>query len=95
MPYGFVDRIAKLIPIELGITLDAAPGEGARTQAPVSGDEDEVRNSLDLARSLEGLTRNAGMHAGGVVIAPSVLTDFTPLYSRRRRRQRGHAVRQG
>src|SRR6202020_3227957 len=37
-------------------------------------------NLLDLARSLEGLTRNAGKHAGGVVIAPSVLTDFTPLY---------------
>ena len=42
--------------------------------------EDEVKNLIDLARSLEGLTRNAGMHAGGVVIAPSVLTDFTPLY---------------
>ena len=39
-----------------------------------------MRNLLDLARSLEGLTRNAGKHAGGVVIAPSVLTDFTPLY---------------
>ena len=42
--------------------------------------DEEVRNLLDLARSLEGLTRNAGKHAGGVVIAPSVLTDFTPLY---------------
>ena len=42
--------------------------------------EDEVRNLIDLARSLEGLTRNAGVHAGGVVIAPSVLTDFAPLY---------------
>ncbi len=42
--------------------------------------EEEVRNLIDLARSLEGLTRNAGMHAGGVVIAPSVLTDFAPLY---------------
>ncbi len=42
--------------------------------------EEEVKNLIDLARSLEGLTRNAGMHAGGVVIAPSVLTDFAPLY---------------
>ena len=39
-----------------------------------------MKNLIDLARSLEGLTRNAGKHAGGVVIAPSVLTDFTPLY---------------
>ena len=42
--------------------------------------EEEIENLIDLARSLEGLTRNAGMHAGGVVIAPSVLTDFAPLY---------------
>ena len=42
--------------------------------------EEEIKNLIDLARSLEGLTRNAGMHAGGVVIAPSVLTDFAPLY---------------
>src|SRR6202007_3318497 len=41
---------------------------------------EEIKNLIDLARSLEGLTRNAGMHAGGVVIAPSVLTDFAPLY---------------
>src|SRR5208282_1890373 len=40
----------------------------------------EVRELIDLARKLEGLARNAGTHAGGVVIAPSVLTDFTPLY---------------
>ena len=44
-----------------------------------------MRSLIDLARSLEGLTRNAGTHAGGVVIAPSMLTDFTPLYLRRRR----------
>jgi DNA polymerase-3 subunit alpha len=49
---------------------------------------------LELAMSLEGLTRNAGKHAGGVVIAPTVLTDFTPLFCEAGRR-RGHAVRQG
>jgi DNA polymerase-3 subunit alpha len=79
MSYGFVDRIAKLIPFELGITLQdalAKEPELARLYAA----EDEVRNLIDLARSLEGLTRNAGTHAGGVVIAPSALTDFAPLY---------------
>jgi len=79
MSYGFVDRIAKLIPFELGITLKDAlvkEPELARLYAA----EDEVRNLIDLACSLEGLTRNAGTHAGGVVIAPSALTDFAPLY---------------
>jgi DNA polymerase III subunit alpha len=79
MTYGYVDRIAKLIPFELGITLDAALEKEPELQRLYKS-EDEVRNLIDLARSLEGLTRNAGMHAGGVVIAPSVLTDFAPLY---------------
>jgi DNA polymerase-3 subunit alpha len=79
MSYGYVDRIAKLIPFELGITLEAALEKEPELKR-LCQDEDEVRNLIDLARSLEGLTRNAGMHAGGVVIAPSVLTDFTPLY---------------
>jgi DNA polymerase-3 subunit alpha len=79
MSYGFVDRIAKLIPFELGITLDDALGKEPELKRLYESDE-EVKNLIDLARSLEGLTRNAGMHAGGVVIAPSVLTDFAPLY---------------
>jgi DNA polymerase III subunit alpha len=79
LTYGYVDRIAKLIPFELGITLDAALEKEPELQRLYQG-EDEVKNLIDLARSLEGLTRNAGMHAGGVVIAPSVLTDFAPLY---------------
>jgi DNA polymerase-3 subunit alpha len=79
MTYGYVDRIAKLIPFELGITLDAALEREPELKRLYQA-EDEVKNLIDLARSLEGLTRNAGMHAGGVVIAPSVLTDFTPLY---------------
>src|SRR6266480_2268685 len=79
MAYGYVDRIAKLIPFELGITLDGALEKEPELKRLYQS-EDEVRNLIDLARSLEGLTRNAGMHAGGVVIAPSALTDFTPLY---------------
>ena len=78
-PYGFVDSVAKLIPFELGITLAEAlekePELARRYRA-----EDEVRDLIDLAQKLEGLARNAGTHAGGVVIAPSVLTDFSPLY---------------
>src|SRR5450631_934932 len=78
-PYGLCDRLAKLIPFELGITLADAIGKEPELKRLYQQDE-EVHNLLDLAQSLEGLTRNAGKHAGGVVIAPSVLTDFTPLY---------------
>ncbi|MEZ5499199.1 MAG: DNA polymerase III subunit alpha [Steroidobacteraceae bacterium] len=79
MSYGHVDRIAKLVPFELGITLDDALEKEPELKRLYAGD-DEVRGLIDLARSLEGLTRNAGTHAGGVVIAPSLLTDFAPLY---------------
>jgi DNA polymerase-3 subunit alpha len=79
LSYGYVDRIAKLVPFELDITLDAALEKEPELKR-LYKEDDEVRNLLDLARSLEGLTRNAGKHAGGVVIAPSVLTDFAPLY---------------
>ncbi len=77
--YGYVDRIAKLIPFEIGITLDKALEQEEELKRLYAGDA-EVRELIDLARKLEGLARNAGTHAGGVVIAPSVLTDFTPLY---------------
>ncbi len=79
LSYGFVDRIAKLVPFELGITLDDALTKEPELKR-LYDTEDEIRNLIDLARALEGLTRNAGTHAGGVVIAPSVLTDFAPLY---------------
>jgi DNA polymerase-3 subunit alpha len=78
-PFGFVDRIAKLIPNELDITLEKAL-EKEPELARLNRDEEEVRMLLELAMKLEGLTRNAGKHAGGVVIAPSLLTDFTPLF---------------
>ena len=77
--YGWVDRIAKLIPFELEMTLDKALAQEEELRKLYDSDE-EVRELIDLARSLEGLTANAGMHAGGVVIAPSVLTDFAPLF---------------
>lgn len=78
-PYGFVDRIAKLIPFELGMTLDKAL-EDSEDLLKVYREEEEVTVLLDLAKSLEGIARNAGKHAGGVVIAPTDLTDFTSLY---------------
>jgi len=78
-PYGFVDKIAKLVPFELGMTLDRALDEGEDLKKAYQDDE-EVRAIIDMGRKLEGLARNAGKHAGGVVIAPTVLTDFSPLY---------------
>ncbi|MBL4762167.1 MAG: DNA polymerase III subunit alpha [Gammaproteobacteria bacterium] len=78
-PYGFVDRIAKLIPFEVGITLEQAMEQEKDLKTLVEEDE-EAGTLMELALSLEGLARNAGKHAGGVVIAPTDLTDFTPLY---------------
>ena len=90
-PYGFVDGIAKLIPNTLGITLEDALGrsEAAKKDPSLASAEliqryeaeDEVRDLIDLALKLEDLTRNAGKHAGGVVIAPSPLSDFCPLFA--------------
>ena len=80
MPYGYVDRIAKLIPFEIGITLDKAIADDDELRAAYES-EDEVRVLIDLAKRLEGLARNIGTHAGGVVIAPAPLTEFMPLYS--------------
>ncbi|HVK51674.1 MAG TPA: DNA polymerase III subunit alpha [Pseudoxanthomonas sp.] len=85
-PYGLVDSVAKLIPNILGVTLKDAMGEGNSEMASQElieryNSEDDVRDLIDLARQLEDLTRNAGKHAGGVVISPSPLSDFCPLYA--------------
>ena len=77
-PYGYVDQLAKLIPLELGVTLERALGEEA-FKSRCEEDED-ARAIVELARKLEGLARNAGRHAGGVVIAPRALTEYTALY---------------
>ena len=81
MGYMFVDGISKLIPNKPGQHITIA---GAIEAEPVLAErldkEDEVKTLLALAQKLEGLTRNIGMHAGGVLIAPGKLTDFCPLY---------------
>jgi DNA polymerase-3 subunit alpha len=79
MSYGHVDKLAKLIPFEIGMTLDKALEQEDQLRERYQK-EDDVRTLIDLALKLEGITRNAGKHAGGVVIAPSKLTDLTPLY---------------
>jgi DNA polymerase-3 subunit alpha len=82
LSYTFCDQLAKLIPFQPGryITL-----EDARKEEPQFREreqkEEEVRELVALAEQLEGLTRNVGMHAGGVLIAPGKLTDFCPLYT--------------
>lgn len=78
-PYGFVDRIAKQVPFEIGMTLEKAL-EQSDELSTMYRDDEEVTAIIDLAMSLEGLVRNAGKHAGGVVISPGPLTDFAPLY---------------
>ncbi|MEW5289010.1 DNA polymerase III subunit alpha [Erwinia papayae] len=78
-PYGFVDRISKLVPPDPGMTLEKA--FAAEPQLPeIYEADEEVKALIDMARKLEGVTRNAGKHAGGVVIAPTQITDFAPLY---------------
>ena len=80
--YTFTDGVAKLIPFKPGkhVTIADAMKEEPLLQERYDN-EDEVRQLLDLAQRVEGLTRNVGMHAGGVLIAPGKLTDFCPLYT--------------
>ena len=82
LPYNFCDQLSKLIPVEqnkplsLAKAIEAEPQLKAKLEA-----EEEVRDLFDLAGRLEDMTRNVGMHAGGVLIATGKLTDFCPLYS--------------
>lgn len=78
-PYGLVDGLAKLVPFELKMTLTKALEQEPLLQERYNKEED-VKTLIDLALQLEGLTRNVGKHAGGVVIAPKVLTEYTPIY---------------
>jgi len=78
-PYSLGDRLAKLIPFEVGMTLAKALQAEAGLHDYLATDE-EAAEVWDMACRLEGITRNVGKHAGGVVIAPTKLTDFSPLY---------------
>ncbi len=79
LPYLFVDKFVKLVPNELGISLAEAREKEPQIDERAKNEE-ELAELLPLAEKLEGVTRNVGMHAGGVLIAPGRLTDFCPLY---------------
>lgn len=78
-PYALADKLSKLIPFVPGMTLKKAFEEEPLLGEFVAGDDD-AQEIMEMAYKLEGITRNVGKHAGGVVIAPTKLTDFTPLY---------------
>ncbi len=78
-PYALADKMSKLIPFEVGMTLEKAI-EQEDQLANLLQEDSAAQEIWDMAIQLEGLTRNAGKHAGGVVIAPSKLTDFSPLF---------------
>src|SRR6202000_24707 len=78
MPCGDVDRIAKLVPATIGITIEQALKDSHQLQAAYEADT-QVRELVDTARKLEGLVRGAGVHAAGVVIAPQPLTELVPV----------------
>ena len=78
MPYGTVDNVAKMIPRELGITLDKALAQSNDLKNLYEHDS-SVQRLINLARSVEGLPRNPGTHAAGVIIAPEDLKNFVPL----------------
>jgi DNA polymerase-3 subunit alpha len=78
MPYGDVDRIAKLVPATLGMTLDKALEEVAELRKVYENDQ-AIRELIDTAKKLEGLVRGSGVHASAVVIAPRPLTELVPL----------------
>ncbi|MBS1822227.1 MAG: DNA polymerase III subunit alpha [Acidobacteria bacterium] len=78
MPYGEVDRIAKMIPATIGITIDQALADKGPLSAAYEADP-KIKELIDTAMRLEGLVRGAGVHAAGVVIAPKPLTELVPV----------------
>ncbi len=83
MPYGDVDRLAKLIPNQLNISLDDALQQSPQLRSQIEGDE-RLRDLMDVAKRLEGLARHASTHAAGVVISPQPLTEIVPIYTSNR-----------
>ena len=78
MPYGDVDRVAKLVPPTIGMTLDKALEESPDLRKVYDNDK-QIRELIDTAKKLEGLVRGQGVHAAGVVIAPRALTELVPV----------------
>ena len=78
-PYGLADRLSKLIPFDPGMTLEKAIEEEPLLREFIDGNE-EAQEIMEMAFKVEGITRNVGKHAGGVVIAPTCITDFSPIY---------------
>ncbi len=83
IPYAEVDRLAKMVPAELGITLDKALEDAPQLKSAVNSDE-KLKDLMNVARRLEGLSRHASTHAAGVVISPAPLTDLVPVYKTNR-----------
>ncbi|HYL61604.1 MAG TPA: DNA polymerase III subunit alpha [Candidatus Methylomirabilis sp.] len=83
VPYGEADKLAKLVPATLGITLETALAEAPQLKAAVNSDE-RLKDLMNVARRLEGLARHASTHAAGVVISPRPLTDVVPVYKTNR-----------
>ncbi|WP_343153086.1 DNA polymerase III subunit alpha [Buchnera aphidicola] len=77
-PYGFINAISKLVPLDPGITLDVALSKQTEL-LDLYNHKKDVKILIDMAKHLEGVVRNVGKHAGGVVIAPTKITDFSPL----------------
>ena len=77
--YGLADKLSKMIPFEVGMTLEKAVEEEDTLQEFLKQD-DEASEIWSMALQLEGISRNCGKHAGGVVIAPTEITDFSPIY---------------
>ncbi len=83
LPYGDVDRLAKLVPNQINISLDEAVAQSGQLKSAIEGDE-RFKDLLEVAKRLEGLARHASTHAAGVVISPQPLTDLLPLYKTNR-----------